>query len=89
MILFSPNNGLRRSIFRTFVHKNRGGRITTNVPNPPQSDSESMSTNTPDYYFDRYDPRSLFHDHFHDSDDWYDTFTGLEIHHGPDPFDSY
>lgn len=55
----------------------------------PQSDSESLSTNTPDYYFDRYDPRSLFHDHIHDSDDWYDTFTGPEIHHGPDPFDSY
>lgn len=49
-------------------------------------DSEPME---PDYYFDRYDPRSPFYDRCHNSDDWYGTFTGLDNHHGPDPFDSY
>lgn len=56
---------------------------------PSSSDIEPVNLNTPDYYFDRYDPRSPFYDHFPDSDDWYDTFTGPDNHHGPDPFDSY
>lgn len=54
------------------------------------SDSEEpMRPNTPDYYFDQYDLRSPFYDHFHDSDAWDNTFTGPDNHHGPDPFDSY
>lgn len=53
------------------------------------SDPEPMRPITPDYYFDRYDPRSPFYDHFPDSDVWDDTFTGPDNHHGPDPFDSY
>lgn len=56
---------------------------------PSSSDSEPMSPITPDYFLARYDPRSPFYDHFPDSDDWYDTFTGPDNHHGPDPFDSY
>lgn len=53
------------------------------------SESEHMGPITPDYYFDRYDPRSPFYDHFPDSDIWDNTFTGPDNHHGPDPFDSY
>lgn len=53
---------------------------------PSCLDSEPME---PNYYFDRYDPRSPFYDRCHNSDDWYGTFTGLDNHHGPDPFDSY
>lgn len=55
---------------------------------PSSSDIEPVNLNTPDY-FDRYDPRSPFYDHFPDSYDWYDTFTGPDNPHGPDPFDSY
>lgn len=56
---------------------------------PSSSDPESVAPVTPDYYFDRYNPRSPFYDHFPDSDNWYGTFIGLDNHHGPDPFDSY
>lgn len=59
-------------------------------PQPPSSsDPEPMRPITPDYFFDRYDPRSPFYDHFPDSDVWNDAFTGPGNHHGPDPFDSY
>lgn len=59
-------------------------------PNPPSSsDIEPMGPITPDYYFDRYDARSPFYDHFSDSDVWDNTSTGPDNHHGPDPFDSY
>lgn len=37
---------------------------------PSSSDSEPIGFNLPDYYFNRYDPRSPFYDHFHDSNDW-------------------
>lgn len=56
---------------------------------PSSSDPDPMVSITPDYYFDPYDPRSPFHDHFPDSDVWDDTFTRPDNHHGPDPFDPY
>lgn len=56
---------------------------------PSSSDSEPIGPITPDYYFDRYNARSPFYDHFPDSDVWDNTFTRPDNHHGPDPFDSY
>lgn len=56
---------------------------------PSSSDTEPMDLNTPDYYFDQYDPRSPFYEHFPGSDVWDNAFTGPDNHHGPDPFDSY
>lgn len=58
-------------------------------PLPSSSDSESLGSSLPDYYFDRYDPRSPFYYHFPDSDIWGNPFTGLDNHHSPDPFVTY
>lgn len=53
------------------------------------SDSEPIDSGLPDYYFNQFDPRSPFYELFPDSDDWHDSFTNSDIHHGTNPFDSY
>ena len=53
------------------------------------SDSESIDSGLPDYYFNQFDPRSPFCEPFPDSYDWHDSFTDPDIHHDRDPFDSY
>lgn len=53
------------------------------------SDSESIDSGLPDYYFNQFDPRSPFCEPFPDSYDWHDSFTDPDIRHDRDPFDSY